>query len=872
MKVNNYIILDFNKTKQVDVQTIHCDMNSRFVRVNLRHNNSPIDLSDVRVCIMAVKPDGKEIFNDCTVIDAQNGLAEFEITKQMGIVVGEVKCQIKLFGKEKLLSSNIFNLSVSKSLSPNSRDSKDQLNTLVESLNRVDEWDDQFQQKYNGLEEEYAHDITEIKGLMAITPTAHDFIDERIIIENDIVDRVNGVEQEIVKTNAQLSKNKNELSDKIQEVASTGTTTEVLQSTTENYIQQKIDDGTIANMTIEDATVSPRKTTFIVSGLNLFNKDDFKRGDIGPFDGIFQSNPLSNNMASQFIKVKEGDILYFRDVTKNPSNVMGRMFKYDESKNFIAYYTPDYNSFKYEIDFDGYLRFHINVNTFNDNAAKISISLNEDIDADTYKPYEEQLDEKIKVKKASECDFAKKSETAKSCEIANQAVNAQKAIESETSNYSNYSGSSNSSKLLEKSRVVNFFDVDNATHTGPTYEKQENGIYLFQNINSTPIFWFIKNIQPLFEIGDKWYAVIHGRVVDGDSSSIQVNIQRLDGSGADYIELSEDGTFKGYISGSITSNTDANLFGGFRVKEIPTDGSCTIELYNFCYLSSKVELNEKQIEYFYNNQLKFKEEKPITYEATELIKEVVEELIPPYFNGYATKTDVTQMINNKLSEKNTWYAGKKLSIFGDSITECSGSFTLANGVEGSEWSILLNKHFGFGEVVNCGLGGSTVVDLAPSCMSNDKRINAIPEDSDVITFMGGTNDWLQNQPIGTLEGSDGYYNGLKTVAEKLIKRFPTAKIFWMTPTYGLIGDGTGQNYTEISSSAQINLYEYVKAMRETAKRYGFPLIDLYGSCGWNEFNAKIYLNDEKNLLHPNKNGGKRIASVIIGEFEKYEPY
>lgn len=205
MKINNHIILDFNKTKQVDTQTIQCDMNSRFVRVSLRHNNSPIDLSDVRVCIMAVKPDGKEIFNDCTVIDAQNGIAEFEITKQMGIVVGEVECQIKLFSKEKLLSSNIFNLSVNKSLYPDSQDSKDQLNTLVDSLNRVDEWDDQFEQKYNGLEQEYAHDITEIKGLMAITPTVHDFIDETIIVENDIVDRVDGVEQEIVKTNAQLS-------------------------------------------------------------------------------------------------------------------------------------------------------------------------------------------------------------------------------------------------------------------------------------------------------------------------------------------------------------------------------------------------------------------------------------------------------------------------------------------------------------------------------------------------------------------------------------------------------------------------------------------------------------------------------------------
>jgi hypothetical protein len=139
MKINNYIILDFNKTKQVDTQTIQCDMNSRFVRVSLRHNNSPIDLSNVRVCIMAVKPDGKEIFNDCTVIDARNGLAEFEITKQMGMIVGEVECQIKLFGPNKLLSSNIFRLSVTKTLSPSSESSQDQLNTLVNVLREVQE-------------------------------------------------------------------------------------------------------------------------------------------------------------------------------------------------------------------------------------------------------------------------------------------------------------------------------------------------------------------------------------------------------------------------------------------------------------------------------------------------------------------------------------------------------------------------------------------------------------------------------------------------------------------------------------------------------------------------------------------------------------
>ena len=153
MKINNHIVLDFNKTKQVDTQTIQCDMNSRFVRVSLRHNNSPIDLSDVRVCIMAVKPDGKEFFNDCTVIDAQNGIAEFEITQQLGMVIGEVECQIKLFGPNQLLSSNIFRLSVRKTLSPSSESSEDQLNTLVNALGELQDIDNRFAQTNAQLSE-----------------------------------------------------------------------------------------------------------------------------------------------------------------------------------------------------------------------------------------------------------------------------------------------------------------------------------------------------------------------------------------------------------------------------------------------------------------------------------------------------------------------------------------------------------------------------------------------------------------------------------------------------------------------------------------------------------------------------------------------
>ena len=78
---------------------------------------------------------------------------------------------------------------------------------------------------------------------------------------NTLNDRLDNVDEIQAQTNAQLLQSKQELSNKIQEVASTGTTTEVLQNTTESYIQQKINDGTIANLTIEDNSITPNKVT-----------------------------------------------------------------------------------------------------------------------------------------------------------------------------------------------------------------------------------------------------------------------------------------------------------------------------------------------------------------------------------------------------------------------------------------------------------------------------------------------------------------------------------------------------------------------------------------------------------------------------------
>lgn len=81
---------------------------------------------------------------------------------------------------------------------------------------------------------------------------------------NTLNERLDNVDEIQAQTNAQLSA-------KIQEVASTGTTTEVLKATTENYIQDKIEDGTLANLTIEDNSITADKIKCIIEYKNLAN-------------------------------------------------------------------------------------------------------------------------------------------------------------------------------------------------------------------------------------------------------------------------------------------------------------------------------------------------------------------------------------------------------------------------------------------------------------------------------------------------------------------------------------------------------------------------------------------------------------------------
>ena len=194
MEIKNYIHIDFTRGKDIVVPSIQYDSGTRWVMAKLYDNGLPIDLQELKVCIVAVKPDGKEIFNECKIIDAEKGIIEFEITKQMGILVGEVECQIKLFGPDQLLSSNIFKLSVTKTLSPSSESSKDELDVLVNALGQVQDIDNRFA--------ETNAQLSDIDNRFAETNAQLSDIDNRFAETNA---QLSDIDNRFAQTNAQLS-------------------------------------------------------------------------------------------------------------------------------------------------------------------------------------------------------------------------------------------------------------------------------------------------------------------------------------------------------------------------------------------------------------------------------------------------------------------------------------------------------------------------------------------------------------------------------------------------------------------------------------------------------------------------------------------
>ena len=209
----------------------------------------------------------------------------------------------------------------------------------------------------------------------------------------------------------------------------------------------------------------------------------------------------------------------------------------------------------------------------------------------------------------------------------------------------------------------------------------------------------------------------------------------------------------------------------------------------------------------------------------------------------------------------------KICFLGDSITEGAG----ASCRENCFVSVFGRKT---GAVVkNFGIGGTRIARKeTPS--NNPKydqcfldRVDQLDEDADAVVVFGGTNDFGHgNGKLGTPSdpATEEYtfYGAMRSLCLRLIRRYPTKPIVFLTPLHRKSEDAT---VNEIKIPCR-PLCDYVAVIREVCAEYSIPVLDLFAAAGIQpkiEEQRAAYCPDG---LHPNDRGAELLADKIIAYF------
>jgi hypothetical protein len=201
----------------------------------------------------------------------------------------------------------------------------------------------------------------------------------------------------------------------------------------------------------------------------------------------------------------------------------------------------------------------------------------------------------------------------------------------------------------------------------------------------------------------------------------------------------------------------------------------------------------------------------------------------------------------EIKQKNTLddakpYLGKKILSLGD-------SFTYMN-----YYGKFLAKETGCvqrGRGVNGGHLGTFVGDSYTGSPNTPKVGQEVVEPFteellnryDIITVMGGTNDFGGHYPLGDMSDSvdvDSIYGHTKKVIEKILSLKPDAKIFFCTQPYrcgNMAFHGGLGGYS--ANNSGVTLEDVASAIVRCCGFYGIPCLDFYHTGGWNSFNNKV---------------------------------
>lgn len=223
----------------------------------------------------------------------------------------------------------------------------------------------------------------------------------------------------------------------------------------------------------------------------------------------------------------------------------------------------------------------------------------------------------------------------------------------------------------------------------------------------------------------------------------------------------------------------------------------------------------------------------------------------------------------------TWFKGKKVLSYGDSIVELN------------KWQPYCKQYFGTDTFWNGGgVGGTTVYNNGgqvtfpgtstpvDSWMCSDGRINRIKSiypNADCIIVLAGHNDWSESCPIGEIGDTlvdSNFKSAYALMLKKLVEGFPNSRIICCTPINGRVQTAGVNQDVQMKNQLGLCITDYANAVIDVCRHYGIPCIDLNGETGISVLNAATYIGD---VVHPNAAGGKLIANAVINGMTRFNP-
>lgn len=206
-----------------------------------------------------------------------------------------------------------------------------------------------------------------------------------------------------------------------------------------------------------------------------------------------------------------------------------------------------------------------------------------------------------------------------------------------------------------------------------------------------------------------------------------------------------------------------------------------------------------------------------------------------------------------------------INCFGDSTTW--GDNGLGTGGNQISWTTQIQKFLKFKAVRNYGIKGSRMAITSDRNDSFTQRYEEMDNNADIITILGGVNDFQHDVPLGALTSTDPhcFYGALNTIITGLFKKYPDKIIIFMTPMKNDFVHPV-KKYPNSFTFNKVHLKQinYVNAIKDVCDYYSIPVLDLYSESGISPFNenqAALYMPDK---LHYSEAGYLRLAKKIAG--------